>query len=178
MVESRAPLIGGRAMAHLPWLSESMRATQAAESRFRIAKPNSRPRSSLIVALDEAGLGYLRPLSEQEWSGARFRGVTGAGSGEVSLMGLDGTSSALSTELARTDVVVMVAHGGSDAAAARDVGEAAFARRIMTAGFVEDVTEHPAELQRTLRGMRPYVISLFVGFGDDALGDVLTAIRA
>lgn len=164
--------------ATVPGLSESLRATASAESRFRIAQPNSRPRSTLIVALDAAGLDYLRPVAERPWGGARFRGVRPAADGVWSLVALDGTTHALDSEMATADVVVMVAHGGSDAAAAAPVGRAAFARRIMTAGFVEDVTEHPAELHRTLRGMRPFVISLFVGFGDDDLTDFLNAIRA
>lgn len=161
-----------------PLLSQSARATAATESRYRIAKPNSQRRSTLVVALDESGLEYLRPLANGSWHGARFRGVKSVVDGRVELESLDGSSSDLAGELADADVVVMVAHGGSDAAAAEPVGSAAFARRIMTAGFVEDVTERPEELQRTLRGMRPFVISLFVGFGDDALADILTAIRA
>lgn len=159
-------------------LSQSQIATSAAESRYRISYPNSSGRLSLIIALDESSFDKLRTIAQQQWMGARFRGVKAIDKDRVVLTSVANDESELSKELDQVDVVVMVATHGSDAAAADPVGKAAFSRHIMTAGFVDNAGGNHVGLQRTLKGMRPFVISLFVGFDDDALVDILAAIRA
>ena len=46
-------------------LSESARMASAAEARFRIDAPNSKPRSVKVIALDRPSERVIKPLSEQ-----------------------------------------------------------------------------------------------------------------
>lgn len=171
-------------------LSESAKATSAAEARFRIEAPNSKGRSTLVLALDGGSLSRLAKVAGQDWRAARFRGVgaladggrraaaADAGETRVGLISLDGKESDLLDELQGTDVVILVAQSGASVEAAEAIGKACFARHIMTSGFIFDSRRDEEALERTLARMRPYVICLVVGFDDDSLVDVLTALRA
>ena len=155
--------------------TESMLVTTREALSYRIQKPNSLNRSSLVVAVDEQSFRHLRSISDRDWFGARFRAVT---DDPDQLIDLDGVKSGLDDELQNTDVVVLVAQAGEEAAAAPHVGQAALLHGIMTAGFVEHFEEAPGPPQVTLNTMRQHVVSLFVGFDEDTLADVLSAIRA
>jgi hypothetical protein len=162
-------------------VSQSVKATTAAESRFRISRPNSRGRSSLVLGLDESSADLLAELAGQQWNGARFRTVIQTDDvpkNDLVLQAPDGKQSTLSDELANADVVVMFARSGDTAHAAAVVGEAAFGRRKMTAGFVLDEHNDRQGLETTLSALRPFVISLVVGPDAESFGETLQAIRA
>jgi hypothetical protein len=169
-IEGLAP---NRAGIGLP--TESMLVTTREALAYRIQKSNSLNRSSLLVAVDEQSFRHLRSISDRDWFGARFRAVTD--NPEV-LVDLEGNQSQLEEEFENTDVVVLVAQAGEKAEAAPHVGQAGLIRGIMTAGFVEHFEEAPGPAQVTLNAMRKNVVSLFVGFDEDTLADVLSAIRA
>jgi hypothetical protein len=171
-------------------VSQSAQATTAAESRYRIDKPNSKGRSSLVIGLDKSSMPALSTLAEMEWRGARFRSVVQPGdtalaesglevaADDVALLSPERKVSCLSDELANTDVVVMFAQSGASAGAAEAIGKACFGRNLMTAGFVLDETGDRELLERTLTQVRPFVISLVVGSDEESLGETLSAIRA
>lgn len=171
-------------------ISQSVKATTATESRFRINSPNSRGRSTLVLGLEESSRHTLAELASLEWNGARFRNVVQGEDAGASAAGLNlgtddlmlrspqGEISCLSDELADTDVVVMFARSGESAQAAATVGEAAFSRNLMTAGFVLDEHNDRQNLEKTLSAMRPFVISLVVGPDEESFSETLTAIRA
>jgi hypothetical protein len=53
-------------------LSESARATTAAESRFRINDPNSLPRSVKVIAMDAPSERAVKELAKAHWNRASF----------------------------------------------------------------------------------------------------------
>ena len=161
-------------------ISESVKATTAEESRYRIRNPNSKGRVSLVLGLEPSSSELLAELASQEWNGARFRSVIDpeGASDDLVLRGPDGFESRLSDELADVDVVVMFARSGEAAKAAAIVGDAAFGRCRMTGGFVLDPDHDRARLEKTLSAMRPFVISLVVGSDAESFSETLTAIRA
>jgi hypothetical protein len=169
--------------------SQSETATSATQARYRINEPNSKTRSTLVLALDGSSLSKLANVVGHGWGNARFRGVGALTDGRtpgtpeqiakrVGLISLEGAETDLLDELRDTDVVIMVAQSGGGAEAAEAVGRACFAKHIMTAGFVFETAGDRDALELTLSQMRPFVISLVVGFDDESLVDVLTALRA
>ncbi|MEX0603545.1 MAG: hypothetical protein WD623_07620 [Marinobacter sp.] len=171
-------------------ISQTVKATTAAESHYRISAPNSKGRSSLVLGLEASSASLLGELAGLEWNGARFRTVVptddagksakdlNVNADDLVLQAPDGELSRLSDELASTDVVVMFARSGEAAQAASVVGEAAFGRRLMTAGFVLDEQDDRKALEATLTAVRPFVISLVVGPDAEAFSETLSAIRA
>src|SRR5215472_3249982 len=52
--------------------SESARMSSAAEARFRVDYPNSKPRAVKVVALDAASQRVVKRLAERSWHRATF----------------------------------------------------------------------------------------------------------
>lgn len=169
-------------------ISESARVTTAEESRFRINYPNSRPRKSRIIALDQAGLDALNQLvNQRDWPGAHFLRYIEAKSASDSLKMLpvdaileDGAGNRvnLADEIADADVVVMVTTAGASAEAAEVIGNACFVRSKMTTGIVLDAHDAPTiDLARTLTAMRPFAAMLVISNGDEYVPEMLSALR-
>src|SRR5215467_10608108 len=127
--------------------SESARMSSAAEAKFRIAAPNSRPRAVKVIALDAASERVIKELARDSWQGATFltaSAFAGASSGSAperfSLDGwlndLAGRTKDLVEEIASADLVVMVASVGERAGAAALIGEACAVRHVMTTALV------------------------------------------
>jgi hypothetical protein len=163
------------------------RAATAAEARFRIDYPNSRPRATKIIALDGESEEALRPLQDGAWNGARFLTFTGAsrlGEGleqltiDAKLRDAAGSEVGLVAEVESADSVIMVIGAGSSAAAAEVIGNACLARGVMTTGLVIASPETSAELSRTLRNLRPFAAMLVVSSGAEYVAEMLTALRA
>ncbi len=166
--------------------SESARMASAAEARFRIDAPNSRPRAVKVIALDRTSEGVLEQLGDA-WSHATFLTASsfeGAPRREPFtvigwLSDLAGRAKSLVDEVATADLVVMVATAGKDAQAAAIIGEACMAKHVMTtalllgSGAVDD-----AALARTLATLRPYARMLVIANSDDYIADMLIALRA
>src|SRR5262249_2646101 len=99
-------------------LSESARATSAAEQRFRIDAPNSQPRAVKVIALDEASERVVKRIATGRWRRATFfasRGEhapSGAWSLQAWLGDVAGRAMDLVEEIASADLVVMVADAG------------------------------------------------------------------
>ena len=176
-----------RRMLRYDMLSESARATTAAEARFRIADPNSLPRSVKVVALDRASEDVVKRLAAQNWRNASFFTASafaaphaaGSFSMEGWLSDLTGRTKNLIDEVAGTDLMVMIATTGGDAQAAAIIGEACQLRHVMTTSLVlgsEDAAEEP--LAHTLAQLRPYANMLVTATSEDYIADMLTALRA
>lgn len=163
-------------------VSQSERATTATESQFRINYPNSVSRKSIVLSLDDRGHSIIKDLHTMEWVGAKFYSLRSKGpvTGDtlVTLETPEGVQVELSKVLDTADVVVMVATAGVAAESVNAVGEHCFERSIMTNGFVLDSGDNPAELNKTLRAVRPWVISLVTGSDQDYLIEALRSIRA
>ena len=168
-------------------LSESARATAAAESRYRVAAPNSLPRSVKIVALDANSESVVKHLAQQSWRSASFFTASAFSSvphtAEFSMQGwlsdLTGRTKNLIDEVAGADLIVMIASAGGNAQAATIIGETCQLHHIMTTALVlgaEDAAEEP--LAQTLAQLRPYANMLVTAASEDYIADMLTALRA
>ena len=177
--------------------SESARMSSAAQARFRIDYPNSEPRVTKVVALDEMSERVVKRVAQQAWQRANFfTSLTfdGAGGGERSSMqdgsmqawsmqawlsDLAGRAKALVDEVASADLVVMVASAGASADAASVIGEACAARKVMTMALIIGSEQRSDEdLSKTLAVLRPYASMLVIANGDDYVEEMLAALRA
>ncbi len=169
-------------------LSESARATAAAESRFRITAPNSLPRSVKVVALDVPSEKTVKHLAAHGWRSASFFTASAFASAphttaEFSMQGwlsdLTGRTKNLIDEVASADLMVMIASAGENAQAAAIIGEACQLHHVMTTALVlgaENAAEEP--MAQTLAQLRPYANMLVTAASEDYIADMLTALRA
>lgn len=168
-------------------LSESARVTTAAEARFRIDYPNSRPRVSRIIALDAASMTALAAIEHLPWNGARFLAYVKSRPASESFPSLPvdavledstGRSFDLSAEVAAADVIVMVTTVGTAPEAAEVIGNACLVRGKRASGLVRMNGGQVADLSPTLLALRPYAAMLVVSSGDEYIAEMLRALRA
>lgn len=155
-------------------ISQSMRVSTAAESRYRIAQLNSRGRKTLILALGQSALISLAKLQKLHWNNASFGLYSG---GALQLYQEQQTQRLeLNSVLNDVDVVVLLITADSNTEAIEAIGEACSTRRIMTSGFV---LEHDdALLASVLSYTRRVTVSLVTDVDTDALVESLRALRA
>jgi hypothetical protein len=168
--------------------SESARMSSAAEARFRIDYPNSKPRAVKVIALDAASERVIKRVAERTWQQAtfltsiKFDGAPRGGEGwsmEAWLSDLAGRTKALVEEVASADLVVMVASAGTCAQAAAVIGEACAVRKVMTTALILGSEQHSdAELSKTLATLRPHASMLVIANGEEYIEEMLAALRA
>ena len=168
-------------------LSESARATSAEESRFRINYPNSTPRKSRIIALDDASRQSLKSLAAGRPGSAHFlrfiesTGVTTALkmiTVDAILEDMSGQRVRLSDEISDADVVVMVTSAGYSGDGAEVIGNACFVRNKMTTGLIlSSIDASTLELAATLAAMRPFAAMLVISSGEEYVSEMLNALR-
>jgi hypothetical protein len=168
--------------------SESARMSSAAEARFRIDAPNSKPRAIKIIALDRPSEDVVKRLAQASWNHASFftaSAFAGApqAAGSFSMSGwlsdVAGRTKDLMDEVGSADLVVMVATAGENASAAALIGEACSAKRVNTTGLIIGGAGKSDEaLSKTLAQLRPWSLMLVVAAGEDYIADMLTALRA
>lgn len=167
--------------------SDCARAATAEEARYRVNYPNSKPRSSIIVAMDEGAAAIARELETASWNGARFlfpigrsKGVQGLDSipPDLDLRDRSGDVVRLSEELSDADVVVMIACAGEAPADAGVIGSSCAARGIMTTGIIVEAGASAEEVELTLKTLRPNSRMLVVSADADYIPEMLTALRA
>jgi hypothetical protein len=162
--------------------------SSAAETRFRVDYPNSRPRAIKVVALDEASERLVKRAAERPWQGATFftsltfedSPRTDEGwSVQAWLSDLAGRTKTLIDEVACADLVVIVASAGAAAHAAAVIGEACALRKITTMAVVVGSEQRSdEELSRTLAALRPHAAMLVIANGDEYFEEMLMALRA
>ncbi len=171
--------------------SESARMSSAAEAKFRIDRPNSRPRAVKVIALDAASERVVKELAAGPWQNATFltaSAFSGAPAaprrGEPFSMGgwlndLAGRTKDLVDEVNSADLVVMVATAGENAAAAALIGEACNVKYVMTTALVlGGATSSDETLSKMLAQLRPHAMMLVISSADEYIKDMLTALRA
>jgi hypothetical protein len=168
-------------------LSESAKMSSAAEARFRINEPNSKPRHVKVIALDRASETVVKHLARLAWNNASFF-TASAFAGEppksgFSMQGwlsdLAGRTKDLIDEVNSADLVVMVATAGENAQAAALVGEACSLKRVNTTGLVLGGSSATDDmLSKTLSQLRPWSLMLVIANGEDYIEDMLIALRA
>jgi hypothetical protein len=168
-------------------LSESAKMSTAAEARFRINEPNSKPRRVKVIALDRASERVVKHLAQLAWSNASFF-TASAFAGEPPgrgfsmpgwLSDLAGRTKDLIDEVDGADLVVMVTTAGENAQAATLIGEACSVRRVNTTGLILGGTSATnAMLSKTLSQLRPWSLMLVIASDEDYIEDMLIALRA
>src|SRR5262249_23113280 len=155
----------GLRLAMQPGRSESAIMTSAEQARFRIDRPNARPRVTRIIALDERSVAVLGAIKDQPWNGARFLRYAGTRKVSEHLPSLRidavvrddaGNDSSLMKELSGADTVVMVTATEAAAEAAEIIGNACAARGIAATGLVLMPTGGEGSLGRILAVLRPH----------------------
>ena len=168
--------------------SESARMASAAEAKFRIDRPNSRPRAVKVIALDPRSEGAVKELAQMPWQNASFltasafSGAPRAGE-PFSMNGwlndLAGRTKDLVDEVNSADLVVMVATVGQNAAAAAIIGEACSIKHVMTTALIlGGATASDEVLSKMLGQLRPHAMMLVISSADEYIKDMLTALRA
>jgi hypothetical protein len=167
--------------------SESARMSTAAEARFRIDAPNSKPRHVKVIALDRTSEAVVKHLARLRWNNASFFTVSafaGAPPGRgFSVQGwlsdLAGRATDLINEINGADLVVMVATAGESAYAATLIGEACSLKRVNTTGLILGGASATDEmLSKTLSQLRPWSLMLVIANDEDYIADMLIALRA
>jgi len=170
-----------------PGRSESAIMSSAEQARFRIDRPNARPRVTRIIALDDRSVAVLGAIKDQPWNGARFLHYAGIRHVSEHLPSLHidaivrdevGNESSLVKELSGADTVVMVTATEAAAEAAEIIGNACAARGIAATGLVLVPTGGEGTLGRIMAAMRPHATMLVVSSGEDYVGEMLAALRA
>jgi hypothetical protein len=167
-------------------LSESSHAASAAEARFRINDPNSKPRAIKVIALDRPSEGVVKRLAQAPWINATFLTAFASISrhGErFSIQGwlsdLAGHTKNLVDEINSADLVVMVATAGEDAQVASIIGEACSLKRVMTTALVLGAASISDEaLSQSLAQLRPWALMLVIANAEEYISDMLAALRA
>jgi hypothetical protein len=168
--------------------TESARMASAAQAKFRIAAPNSRPRAVKVIALDPPAERVVKELAQAQWQGATFLTAT-AFSGAprrdkpFSMNGwlndLAGRTKDLVDEVNSADLVVMVATAGQNAAAAAIISEACGVKHVMTTALIlGSATSSDDTMSKMLAQLRPHAMMLVIAGADEYIKDMLTALRA
>src|SRR5262245_43174886 len=124
--------------------SESARMSSAAEARFRISDPNSKPRAVKVIALDAPSERVVKALAQMRWNSATFfiaSAFAGAADNQrFSVQGwlsdLAGRAKNLLDEVKTADLIVMIASAGENVQAASIIGEACSLQRVMTTALI------------------------------------------
>ena len=168
--------------------TESARMASAAQAKFRIDRPNSRPRAVKVIALDPPAERVVKDLAQAQWQGATFL-TASAFSGaprqgeKFSVNGwlndLAGRTKDLVDEVNSADLVVMVATAGQNAAAAAIISEACNVKHVMTTALILGGGSSSDEtISKMLAQLRPHVMMLVISSADEYIKDMLTALRA
>ena len=162
-------------------VSESARVTTSAESRFRIAAPNSQPRTASLAALDRASESVVAVAAGHVPDRRRIVKLPTAGVADLPawLQTLPNQTRALLDDAERSDMVVMVAHAGTSGDGATLLGEACRLRGVTVTALVLTTDDTgDAALSATLSRIRPFATMIVVASAEDYVEDMLQALRA
>jgi hypothetical protein len=165
-------------------VSQSVLATRPEEQRFRIDKPNSRPRDSLLIGLDRSSRDLIAGLVEQR---PERRHAFDLGHdephdrSEVSswLAAVSAKTKALGDALGGKNLVVVIASAGTDAQAAAIIGDVCKAQGVQMTALVVNSRQHSdGEVAVTLAQLRPSAAMVVVAGDDIYVADMLEALQA
>ena len=149
--------------------TESARMSSAAEARFRVDAPNSRPRAVKVIALDAQSEPVVDDLAQRPWNGAEF----------LTASDLASDPARLREAIDTADLVVMVATAGGHPRDVALIGEACSRQRVTTTGLIVSEAETSDEvLSETLGRLRPWMLMLAIASSRDYIEDMLLALRA
>lgn len=164
-------------------LSSCGLAATAAEARFRIPYPNSRPRVTRVIALDSAAQALVAEAALLGWTGASFYSLIAPAADmrpdDVMLLGEGNAQLRFGALLPRSDVVVMVSTSGAALAQAEKIGHMARDLGISAVALIVAAQETRRDVEPLAAALRPASAVLVISEGgSDYLIDMLSALRA
>lgn len=158
--------------------------TSAAELRFRVQAPNSRPRATTIIALDGPSEAVIRDLADASWNHATFLKAPlsdppdGHPASDGWVTDLADRRRRLRDEVHVSDQVIMVATAGGPADGAATIGRACSLRRVTTTALIVGTGGvSDRALATTLARLRPWSLMVVIAGSDDYVVDLMTALR-
>lgn len=160
-------------------MSESARNSTAASAKFRVAYPNSTPRSASLIGLDTASERLVAEAAARLPERRRVVAITPA-PGEDWLETLPARTKALMEAAGHGDIVVVVAHAAATAPRHHDALLEAYRLRSIpiTALVVAPPGAPEADIATILAVLRPYARMAVVSADPDYIEDMLQALRA
>jgi hypothetical protein len=156
----------------------------AAELRFRLQAPNSKGRSTAVIALDAASESFVRRLSEDQWNHATFLKAPIADTpgdphtDDGWMTTIDDRQTRVRDEVGAADQVIMVASAGGHAEAAGLVGRACSFKRVTTTALIVGTAgASDADVSKTLAQLRPWSLMVVISDSEDYVTDMMTALR-
>jgi hypothetical protein len=165
-------------------MSQCFLATRCEEQRFRIDKPNSLPRNSLLIGLDRSSRALIAGLVDERPERRRSFDLSPdelRDGSEVSswLAAVSAKTKALSDALEGTNLVVVIASAGADAQAAAVIGDVCRAHGVRMTGLVVNAKQHSdGEVAATLAQLRPAAAMVVVAGDDIYVAEMLYALQA
>ena len=160
-------------------ISESRAA--AADTRYRIPYPNSRPRAIKLIGLGEGGSRIAQQIAE---AGMRHveaiaAGSTRGGSGESMLQAIADENSEIGRAIRAADMVFVVARDGDNVALAPAVGQMTHERGVLVTGILihEDSAAAPVP-DGTLHALRSASDMLVMVSDTEYVQEMLSALGA
>jgi len=155
--------------------TESARMSSAAEARFRVQAPNSRPRAIKAIALDAAGRAVIERLADAGWHNTTFFTALSPDA----LHDRAGRARSIREEVGTADLVVFIAGPGGHAHAAPIIGALCSEARVTTTSLLVGAGDAAApEVSSTLAQLRPWSLMVVIANSDDYIDDMMTALRA
>jgi len=162
--------------------------SSAAEAKFRIKDPNSKPRAVKVIALDKPSEQVVKDLAQSSWAAATFFTASAFASAPREtarfsvngwLSDLAGRTKNLIDEVTTADLVVMIATPGQNADAAAIIGEACSVNHVMTTSLIIGSPSTSDEaISAALAQLRPHSRMLVIASAEDYVQDMLIALRA
>lgn len=160
-------------------MSESARATTAAESCFRVPYPNSRSRTASLIALDPPSVSLVERAVAHLPERRRIVTLSASSADPAWMQKIEAQAQALIDDAGRSDMLVMVAEAGNDASEGALIGEACRLRGVpVTALVIAGVNTPDGVVARTLAQLRPFSTMIVVANGPEYVEDMLAALRA
>jgi hypothetical protein len=169
-------------------LTESARAASAAEQRYRISDPNSKPRKVKVVALDASAAELVDRISQRNWSNATFLTalpVNGSGTSTRSdslkqwMLDVIGKTEGLVDKIRGIDLVVLVTSAAGQIDAAIPIGEACAVLGVPVVGLVmRDRSDFDDASRQPIKTLRSITTMLVIATAEDYVEEMLVALRA
>jgi hypothetical protein len=154
-------------------LSETARATSAAESRFRVQAPNSMARDILVIALDEKSAEQGDMLAGESWRCTEFV--------DFHMPGTAVSPQAWPAAIERRglDLLVMIGTVGENLQESSKIGARAIALGAKVFGVLLAPDDMPADaISAALLELRPWSRTLMLLSSADYLPGILHALGA
>ncbi len=164
--------------------NQSVLATLPEEQRYRVDKPNSRPRTAVLIGLDPMTRDLVETLVAERPDRRRAFDVSPRPLADATavpswLAALTAKTAALTEAITEANIVIVIAAAGSDAQAAAVIGDACRARGVRMTALVVNAKQHnDQEVAATLAQLRPLAAMVVVAGDDVYVADMLQALQA